>query len=101
MVRFARMTRGGIAAILMLSSVLDRREERAERRTAHVAELRKRAADADAKLKRFYDGRERRCRSRRPHAEPRMRLNGSGAAVVIGRSRSTSAAIAVVNRSEP
>lgn len=36
-------------------SVLDRREERAERRTAHIAELRKRASEADAKLKRLYD----------------------------------------------
>jgi site-specific DNA recombinase len=39
----------------ILSRVLDRREERAERRTAHVAELRKRAAEAGAKLKRLYD----------------------------------------------
>jgi len=39
----------------ILSSVLDRREERAERRTAHIAELRKRTAEADAKLKRLYD----------------------------------------------
>jgi len=39
----------------ILSSVLDRREERAERRTAHIAALRKRAAESDAKLKRFYD----------------------------------------------
>jgi site-specific DNA recombinase len=39
----------------ILSSVLGRREERAERRTAHIAELRKRAAEADAKLKRLYD----------------------------------------------
>jgi site-specific DNA recombinase len=39
----------------ILSSVLDRRKERAERRTAHIAELRKRAAEADAKLKRLYD----------------------------------------------
>jgi site-specific DNA recombinase len=38
-----------------LSSVLDRREERAERRATHIAELRKRAAEADAKLKRLYD----------------------------------------------
>ena len=30
-------------------------QERAERRTAHIAELRKRAAEADAKLKRLYD----------------------------------------------
>src|SRR5262249_18706804 len=39
----------------ILYSVLDRREERAERRTAHIAELRKRASESDAKLKRLYD----------------------------------------------
>jgi hypothetical protein len=39
----------------ILSSVLDRRKERAERRTAHIAELRKRASEADGKLKRLYD----------------------------------------------
>jgi site-specific DNA recombinase len=39
----------------ILSSVLDRRKERGERRTAHIAELRKRAAESDAKLKRLYD----------------------------------------------
>ncbi len=39
----------------ILSSVLDRREERAERRSAHIAELRKRVSEADAKLKRLYD----------------------------------------------
>jgi site-specific DNA recombinase len=39
----------------ILSRVLDRREERAKRRSAHIAELRKRAAEADAKLKRLYD----------------------------------------------
>jgi site-specific DNA recombinase len=39
----------------ILSSVLDRRKERAERRTAHIAELRKRASEAHAKLKRLYD----------------------------------------------
>jgi site-specific DNA recombinase len=39
----------------ILSSVLDRREERAERRTAHIAALRKRAAETEAKLKRLYD----------------------------------------------
>jgi site-specific DNA recombinase len=33
--------------------VLDRREERAERRATHIAELRKRAAEVDAKLKRL------------------------------------------------
>ena len=38
-----------------LSTVLDRREERAERRVAHIAQLRKRAAEAEAKLKRLYD----------------------------------------------
>jgi site-specific DNA recombinase len=39
----------------ILSSVLDRREERAERRASQIAELRKRAAEAEAKLKRLYD----------------------------------------------
>src|SRR6202163_3043700 len=39
----------------VLSAVLHRRKERAERRTTHIAELRKRAAEADAKLKRLYD----------------------------------------------
>ncbi len=39
----------------ILSSVLDRRQERTERRATHIAELRKRAAEADAKLKRLYD----------------------------------------------
>jgi site-specific DNA recombinase len=39
----------------ILSSVLDRREERAERRATHIAELRKRAAEVEAKLKRLYD----------------------------------------------
>ena len=39
----------------ILSSVLDRREERSERRAAHITELRKRATEADAKLKRLYD----------------------------------------------
>ncbi|TYO63054.1 hypothetical protein FXV83_29560 [Bradyrhizobium hipponense] len=39
----------------ILSRVLDRREERAKRRTTHIAELRKRAAEAEAKLKRLYD----------------------------------------------
>jgi hypothetical protein len=39
----------------ILSSVLRRGEERAERRAEHVAELRKRAAEADAKLMRLYE----------------------------------------------
>jgi site-specific DNA recombinase len=39
----------------VLSAVLHRRKERAERRTTHIAELRKRAAEAEAKLKRLYD----------------------------------------------
>ena len=39
----------------ILSSVLNRREERAERRATHIAELRKRAAEVEAKLKRLYD----------------------------------------------
>ena len=39
----------------LLSHVLDRRTERAERRKSHIAELRKRATEADAKLRRLYD----------------------------------------------
>ena len=39
----------------LLSHVLDRHTERAERRRSHIAELRKRASEADAKLKRLYD----------------------------------------------
>jgi site-specific DNA recombinase len=39
----------------ILSAALDRREERAERRVTHIAELRKRLTEVDAKLKRFYD----------------------------------------------
>jgi len=43
----------------ILSNVLHRREERAERRAEHIAELRKRAAEAEAKLKRLYDAIEK------------------------------------------
>ncbi len=39
----------------ILSAVLHRRKERAERRTAHIAELRKRGSESEAKLKRLYD----------------------------------------------
>jgi len=39
----------------VLSSILTRWEERAERRAAHVADLRRRAAEAEGKLKRLYD----------------------------------------------
>ena len=39
----------------VLSSVLDRRQERAERRREHIAELNKRAAETDLRLKRLYD----------------------------------------------
>ena len=38
-----------------LASVLDRRQERAERRREHIAELNKRAAETDLRLKRLYD----------------------------------------------
>ncbi|HEY8128956.1 MAG TPA: recombinase family protein, partial [Hyphomicrobium sp.] len=38
-----------------MSHVLDRRTERAERRKLHITELRKRAVEADAKLRRLYD----------------------------------------------
>ncbi|WP_085936603.1 recombinase family protein [Enhydrobacter aerosaccus] len=39
----------------MMDQLLERREEWNERRRGHIAELRKRAADAGAKLKRLYD----------------------------------------------
>jgi site-specific DNA recombinase len=39
----------------ILAAVLDRRQEQAERRHAHIAELNKRAAEADARLRRLYD----------------------------------------------
>ena len=39
----------------VLASVLDRRQERTERRAAHAAELRRKAAEAEARLKRLYD----------------------------------------------
>lgn len=40
---------------VMLSELLERREEWPERRRGHVAELRKRAAEAEARLKRLYE----------------------------------------------
>jgi site-specific DNA recombinase len=39
----------------VLSAVLDRRQERAERRAEHATELRKKATEAEARLKRLYD----------------------------------------------
>ncbi|WP_083850598.1 recombinase family protein [Rhodovulum sp. PH10] len=39
----------------ILATVLDRREERAERRAARIADLRKCAAEAEAKLERLYN----------------------------------------------
>ncbi|HVB89273.1 MAG TPA: hypothetical protein VND97_03650 [Beijerinckiaceae bacterium] len=39
----------------MLAAVLDRRQERGERRREHIAELNKRAAETDLRLKRLYD----------------------------------------------
>ena len=44
----------------VLASVLDRRQERAGRRREHVAELNKRAAEADLRLRRLYDAIEAR-----------------------------------------
>ena len=38
-----------------LAAVLDRRQERSERRREHIAELNKRAAETDLRLKRLYD----------------------------------------------
>ncbi len=39
----------------MLSTVLDRRQERSERKQAHIAELNKRATETDLRIKRLYD----------------------------------------------
>ena len=39
----------------ILASVLDRRQERAERRREHIAELNKRSVETDLRLKRLYD----------------------------------------------
>jgi site-specific DNA recombinase len=39
----------------VLASVLDRRQARTERRREHIAELNKRATEADLRLKRLYD----------------------------------------------
>ena len=39
----------------VLSEVLDRRQERAERRREHIAELNKRAAETELRLKRLYE----------------------------------------------
>jgi site-specific DNA recombinase len=39
----------------VLVLVLDRRQERAERRREHIAELNKRAAETDLRPKRLYD----------------------------------------------
>ena len=40
---------------IILAAVLDRRQERSERRREHIAELNKRAAELDLRLKRLYD----------------------------------------------
>ena len=42
----------------VLASVLDRRQKRAARRHEHIAELNKRAAETDLRLKRLYDATE-------------------------------------------
>ena len=39
----------------ILATVLDRRQERSERQHEHIAELNRRAAEAEARLKRLYD----------------------------------------------
>jgi site-specific DNA recombinase len=39
----------------ILSTVLDRRQERSERKQQHIAELNKRATETDLRLKRLYD----------------------------------------------
>jgi site-specific DNA recombinase len=40
---------------IVLSAVLDRRQERSERRREHIAELNKRGAETELRLKRLYD----------------------------------------------
>ena len=40
---------------VILTTVLDRRQEHMARKRAHIAELNKRAAEADARLKRLFD----------------------------------------------
>ena len=40
---------------IILSTVLDRRQERTDRKRAHIAELNKRATETDLRLKRLYD----------------------------------------------
>ncbi|MDD4937129.1 MAG: recombinase family protein [Acidiphilium sp.] len=40
---------------IILASVLDRRQEQSERRREHIAELNKRAAESELRLKRLYD----------------------------------------------
>jgi site-specific DNA recombinase len=40
---------------IILAAVLDRREERADRRREHITELNKRAAESELRLKRLYD----------------------------------------------
>ncbi len=40
---------------MVLATVLDRRQERTERRRDHIAELNKRATETDLRLKRLYD----------------------------------------------
>ncbi|MFM9829435.1 MAG: zinc ribbon domain-containing protein [Sphingomonas sp.] len=40
---------------VVLATVLDRRQERTERRRDHIAELNKRATETDLRLKRLYD----------------------------------------------
>jgi site-specific DNA recombinase len=39
----------------LLATIFDRRQERAERRRDHIAELNKRATETDLRLKRLYD----------------------------------------------
>ena len=39
----------------ILATVLDRRQERSERKREHIAELNRRAAESEARLKRLYD----------------------------------------------
>ncbi|WP_244532008.1 hypothetical protein [Methylocapsa palsarum] len=47
--------RGSLTLSCKVTAVLDRRQEQSERRREHIAELNKRAAESDLRLKRLYD----------------------------------------------
>ncbi len=60
----------------VLSAVLDRRQERSDRRREHIAELNKRAAETELRLKRLYDAIES-----RPSTSARSRFRQASVAI--------------------